>query len=163
MSPPLHWKYTQQHILYPYNPLLLHVSEFIYARTFDLEVLSHETWSWPCSNMTAFCMCTPVTGSTKVTEWFTVPWAATGGNLATQLDAHHSSEWMIVPGATWAWMIGSSVAAFLCWTTCMNPTAGVWEVSTKPNTHTSWVGGLPQWFCICPKKVSVHCGVLNFL
>ena len=34
---------------------------------------------------TTFCVWVPVVGSTNVTEWFTVEWAATFGRVATLL------------------------------------------------------------------------------
>ena len=85
----------------------------------------------------------PVVGSTKVTEWLTVPCEATCGKCDTLLYALHSSECTIVPGATWVWIIGRSVAAFQVVTTSIYTIAGVCEVSTSPNTHISVVGGLP--------------------
>ena len=80
-------------------------------------------------------------------DWFTVPWAAILGREATCRYELHSSEWMIVPGTVWAWMIGRSVAASLLSTTSMCPKAGVCDVSTKPNTHTSCEVVRPLWCC----------------
>ena len=43
-------------------------------------------------------------------------------------------------------MIGKRVAASRCGTTSMYPRAGDLEVSTRPNTHTSFAVALPRWF-----------------
>ena len=72
-----------------------------------------------------FCVCTPLTELTNSREWFTVTCAATFGKVLTWLYVLHSSEWMIVPGATCCCIMGSKVAAFL------------WHVP-----QSLWVGGL---------------------
>ena len=63
--------------------------------------------------------------------------AETLGRLATLLYALHSSEWMIVPGETCAYIRGNKVAALRLLTSSMYPSAGVWDVSANPKTHIS--------------------------
>lgn len=65
------------------------------------------------------------------------------GREPTLLYALHWSEWTCVPGATWAAIIGSKVAASRLETICMKPKAGVLEESAMPNTHVSFAGALP--------------------
>lgn len=54
---------------------------------------------------------------------------------------------MMEPGAVWAAIIGSSVAASRLLTTSIYPNAAVRNVSTNSNTHTSLVVALP-WWCL---------------
>ena len=82
------------------------------------------------------CVCTPVAGYTKCSEWFTVECEATEVILLCDL---HSSECMVVPWAVCAWIVGKSVTADRSGTTSRA------DISTIPNTHTSDVGGLPWW------------------
>lgn len=90
-------------------------------------------------------VCTPVTGSLKWREWFTVLWDDTLGREVTLLYAAHSSLHISVLGLVWRWMMGSNVAAFLWSTNSRMPNAGVWLVSTMPKTHTGDGGECPRW------------------
>ena len=62
---------------------------------------------------------------------------ATLGSCCTRRYAAQSSDCTIEPGAVWACMMGSNVAASRRCTTSIYPSAGWLEVSTMPNTHTS--------------------------
>ena len=82
------------------------------------------------------CVCAPVLGSTKCKESLTIWWT----NLMSRwifCYARHSSEWIWEPSLTTASLIDSGVSAFCCRTICMYPYEGVFEVSNRPNTHTS--------------------------
>ena len=83
-----------------------------------------------------------------------MPCEDTLDSLWTRLYAAHSSEWMIVPGATWLLINGSRVAASLCGTISMYPREGVCNVSTNPNIQICSVVGLPRW---CWKEFKFNC------
>ena len=96
-------------------------------------------------------VCTPVPGSTKFKEWFTVrcwrpnccwmPWYA-----------RHWSEWMMLPGRITFWMIGRRVAASRLLTIRKYPVAGVVLVSTIPKTHWFRCGARPRWYLVLWRK-----------
>ena len=93
-----------------------------------------------------FCVCTPVAGSTKCSEWFTVLCALTSCSCCTLLYAAHSLLWITEPVHTCYWMMGSRVWAERLGTIHMTPRAGEWLVSQSPKTHTSLDVALPRWF-----------------
>ena len=57
------------------------------------------------------------------------------------------SHQMTVPGWMCCWMMGRSVAASRCGTTCTYPKDGTTEVSPIPNTQFSCAGARPRWYC----------------
>lgn len=68
------------------------------------------------------------------------------------VTVYHSS-WLVC-----AWIIGRSVAASCCCTiSIIYPSDGELEVSTRPNTHTSLVVALPQWFYMVQRETFLTC------
>ena len=63
------------------------------------------------SFISKFCVCAPVTGSTKFMEWFTVKWL----NPIELIPPYalHRSDITVVPVNNKFWMIGIKVAALL--------------------------------------------------
>jgi len=87
----------------------------------------------------------------KLSEWSTVLYPAIPGSVATWLFATHWSDYTVVPLS--ASRVASRVVAFLWETSSMYSGAGVWDVSTVPNTHCSLAGWCPQWYwCASSEK-----------
>lgn len=96
--------------------------------------------------LSAFCVWTPVAGSTKLIEWLTVWWFKPR-SLWILLYAAHWSEWTIVPGRSFRRIIGKSVAAFRLLTSCRYGREGWYCVSKRPSTHLSLLVRRPLWYC----------------
>ena len=102
------------------------------------------------------CVCTPVTGSTKLREWLTIWCWYWGRRRLTARYARHESDLMMLPGRATCCKTPRSIPAVLSGTICMYPTAGVELVSTIPNTHPLLCWGCrPRWYLgLCRKSDS---------
>lgn len=97
---------------------------------FSLDLVLHQYDSM-------FCVWVPVMGSTKLISWFTLECEDTFGNVPTRLYAAHWSEWMIVPGATWAGWLEEVFEHFLHSLSPCNPKLVVvmCQLNQIPKSH----------------------------
>ena len=96
--------------------------------------------------LSACCVCTPVTRSTKCKEWLTVLWFKPSCVCIWRYAAHWS-VCRIEPGCTWRCIMPKRVAALRRLTSCRYERAGTYCVSNKPSTHFSHLGRLLLWNC----------------
>ena len=94
--------------------------------------------------LSACCVWTPVTGSTKCREWFTDP-CCKPSLLCSCRYAAHWSVCTIEPGWTFRLIMASSVAALRRLTSCKYGLAGVYCVSNNPSTYLSLLARRPLW------------------
>ena len=108
--------------LFPY--LSLHMNSSGELSGLSWHPSSSWTLSWPYSSSSS-----PLSGcwlqSTKWSEWLTTPCSSTPGSVLTLFYAASWSDYIVVPGRTRCWMMGSSVAESGWGTSSMYPTAGV--------------------------------------
>ena len=96
-------------------------------------------------------VCTPVKGSTKFSEWFTVRWKYPW--LCSVRYGVNSSECIVVPGKMWRCIVGSSVWS-LRFGTLKSMTSFVTR-SIPPKTQGP-SPNRPRWyFCLCPNLDSL--------
>ena len=96
--------------------------------------------------LSACCVCTPVTGSTKCKGWLTVLWIKPSC-LCIWWYAAHWSVCKIEPGCTLCCIMPKRVAALRRLTSCSYVRAGTYCVSNKTSSHFSLLGRHPLRNC----------------